>query len=109
MKIEKEAVARDLLIRKAKERLETAERESQSSKMHASKLNMRVMKLEDELLDAQTSLKLIIEEHQETSRKLVHVERLQKEKDLKLKALEYEVKKPPQIWEILKKMDEDER
>ena len=95
-------MARDLLIRKAKERLETAERESQSS-------NMRVMKLEDELLDAQTSLKLIIEEHQETSRKLVHVERLQKEKDLKLKALEYEVKKPPQIWEILKKMDEDER
>ena len=110
IKIEKEAVARDSLIRKAKERLETAERESQGSKMHASKLNMRVMKLEDELLDAQTSLKSIIEEHEETNRKLIYLERLQKEKNLKLKALEHEVKKPPQIWEILKKMnEEDER
>ena len=103
-------MARDSLIRKAKERLETAERESQGSKMHASKLNMRVMKLEDELLDAQTSLKSIIEEHEETNRKLIYLERLQKEKNLKLKALEHEVKKPPQIWEILKKMnEEDER
>ena len=98
-KIEKEAVARDLLIHKTKQNQERAQSEATSAKLKASKLEVRV-ELLNQLKAKQNEFKKLSTEHHDIAQKLVMAEKNVANLKKEVLAMKYQVKQQPALWQL---------
>ena len=99
-KIEKEAIARDLLIHKTKQKQEQAHLEAMNAKIEASKLTECVAEL-DALLKAKTKeFSDLTKEHHKVVQKLVKAEKNATQLNQEVLALKYKTKEQPSLWQL---------
>ncbi len=99
-KIEKEAIARDLLIHKTKQKQEQAHLEAMNAKIEASKLTECVAEL-DALLKAKTKeFSDLTKEHHKVVQKFVKAEKNATQLNQEVLALKYKTKEQPSLWQL---------